>query len=241
MRAPTITAERTVHVVDDDVHARQLAMRLLGASNFQPVGYSTPFAFLDCCSWPIQGCVLLEVCMRGMDGLEVSAELKVLEIDLPVVMVTTQGDVSTAVRAMKAGAIDCIEKPLDDIRLIAAIEGALNRSAAGPADEIAEAGGRISSLSPREREVLDGLVVGHSNKEIAHDLQISVRTVEVHRANMLRRLGARGLGDAVRLAVLASLGRRSPTIVSSRPARASWVKTDGRHGRPRRPHVVGIE
>jgi two-component system response regulator FixJ len=202
--------------VDDDVHARQSVLRLLSASNFEPIGYSTPLAFLDRCTSLAQGCVLLEVPMPGLDGFEVQAELKARKVDLPVIILTTQGDVATAVRAMKSGVIDYIEKPFDDMRLVAAIEVALNRSAAELSSEVVEAGDRISSLSPREREVLDGLVLGRSNKEIARDMVISVRTVEVHRSNMLERLGVHGLGAAVRLAVMASLNTRPPTNVISR-------------------------
>lgn len=203
--AATPATDRIVHVVDDDPGVRRSLCRLLRASGFEPTAYSTPSQLLDNCASFLGGCVLLDVRMPGMDGLETQAELKARAVDLPVIMMTAQGDVATAVRAMKAGAIDYIEKPFDDLRLISAIELALS-SPAGPADEIGEAADRISSLSPREREVLNGLVIGHSNKEIAHDLQISVRTVELHRAKMLERLGARGLGEAVRLAVMASLG-----------------------------------
>lgn len=203
--AATVATDRIVHVVDDDAGVRRSLVRLLNASGFEAIAYSTPLEFLEQCTSISVGCVLLDIRMPGMGGLEIQAQLKVLAVDLPVIMMTAQADVATAVRAMKAGAVDYIEKPFDDLCLIAAIELALT-TPGGRADEIVEATERFSSLSPREREVLDGLVIGHSNKEIAHDMQISVRTVEVHRANMLKRLGARGLGEAVRLAVMASLG-----------------------------------
>jgi two-component system response regulator FixJ len=204
---PAVSANTTVHIVDDDPSVRRSLDRLLNSAGFEPKAYSTPFEFLENYSADSAGCVLLDIRMPGMDGLEMQAQLRRLAFDLPVIMMTAQGDVATAVRAMKAGAIDYIEKPFDDTRLINAIKLALNRSDAEQANEMAEAAVKISSLSSREREVLDALVVGRSNKVIAHDLQISVRTVEVHRANMLERLGARGLGEAVRFAVLASFDR----------------------------------
>jgi two-component system response regulator FixJ len=127
-----------------------------------------------------------------------------LGIALPVIIMTGQGDVQSAVRAMKAGAVDFIEKPFDDTTLFAAIEGAFTRTKLSDRlPEAEEAARRIAALSPREREVLDALVAGQSNKIIAFDLGLSVRTVEVHRARMMDRLGVRQLGEAVRLAVMA--------------------------------------
>jgi len=132
--------------------------------------------------------------MPGMDGLDVQARLRDLDVTLPVIVMTGQSDVRSAVSAMKAGAVDFIEKPFDDEALIAAIEAALAKG--GRADrnhEAAEAARLIAMLSRREREVLDALVVGRPNKVIAFDLGISVRTVEVHRARMMDRLGVRQL------------------------------------------------
>jgi two-component system, LuxR family, response regulator FixJ len=150
--------------------------------------------------------MLLDLQVPGIDGLELQARLNDLGVSLPVIVVTKDGDVATAVRAMKAGVIDFIEKPLDDERLLVAIEAAL--ASVGQAErerEAAEAAQRIGKLSPRERQVLDGLVAGRPNKVIAHDLGISVRTVEVHRARMLGRLGIRRASQAIRLAVMATL------------------------------------
>jgi two-component system response regulator FixJ len=125
---------------------------------------------------------------------------------LPVIVMTAHGDVARAVQAMKAGAVDFLEKPFDDETLLNAIEAALAKAGRRVGDrEAVEAAQRIATLSPREREVLDGLVAGRPNKVIAFDLGISVRTVEVHRARMMERLGTRKLADAVRLAVLAKL------------------------------------
>jgi two-component system response regulator FixJ len=143
--------------------------------------------------------------MPGIDGLEVQALLNRLGFRLPIVVMTGHGDVATAVQAMKAGAVDFIEKPCDDERLLGAIKQALTISGPAARDrEAAAAAQRIGALSARERQVLNALTAGHRNKVVAFDLGISVRTVEVHRARMLERLGVRNLAEAIRLAVLAA-------------------------------------
>jgi two-component system, LuxR family, response regulator FixJ len=198
--------ERIVHVVDDDADVRRSLERLLLSAGFTPVLYESGFAVLDAASGLSAGCVLLDLRMPGVDGLALQAKLNDLGIRLPVILMTGQGDVPTAVRAMKAGAVDFIEKPFDDERLLTSIELAVAGERGGGRDrEALEAAQRIVLLSPRERQVLDGLVAGHPNKVIAHDLGISVRTVEVHRARMLQRLGTRRAAEAIRLAVMATL------------------------------------
>ena len=201
-----MTAERTVHVVDDDAAVRRSLERLLDAAGFRAVSYDTPMAFLDSAPGLLSGCVLLDVRMPGMDGLTLQARLAKLDNHLPVVVITGQGDVQTAVRAMKAGAVDFIEKPYDDEVLVKAIELALSLPRQSDRNrEAAEAAQRVAALSPRERQVLDALVAGRPNKVIAYDLGISARTVEVHRGRMMERLGVRQLADAIRLAVMARL------------------------------------
>ena len=201
-----MAAERIVHIVDDDAAVRRALERLLRVAEFAPVAYPTPFALLDVAADLSAGCILLDVKMPGMDGLQVQAELARLGVRLPVIVMTGAGDVQTAVRAMKAGATDFIEKPFDDDYLLGAIEAALAGSGRAARDrEALEAAGRIGTLSPREREVLDCLVAGRRNKQIAGDLGISVRTVEIHRLRMLDRLGTRHLSEAIRLAVMAAL------------------------------------
>jgi two-component system response regulator FixJ len=143
-----------------------------------------------------------------MNGLELQASLHELGVRLPVIVMTGQGDVATAVQAMKAGAVDFIEKPFDDDLLLMAIETAL-AAAAGQASRertIGDAAALIATLSPRERQVLGGIVAGRSTKMLAYDIGISPRTVEVHRAHMLERLGIRSIAEAIRLAVMAGLG-----------------------------------
>jgi two-component system response regulator FixJ len=198
--------DRIVHVVEDDAAVRRSLDQLLGAAGFSPVLYESALGFLSVAQGLSSGCVLLDIRMPEMDGLELQARLNSLDFPLPIIVMTGQGDVQTAVRAMKAGARDFIEKPFDDERLLTAIDQALALS--GPASrerETAKAINRTAALSPREREVLDGLMAGKPNKVIAYDLGISVRTVEVHRAHMLERLGTRNTAAAIRLAVMATL------------------------------------
>jgi two-component system, LuxR family, response regulator FixJ len=198
--------ERIVYVVDDDAAVRRSLERLLGSAGFSSIFYETARDFLDAAPGLSAGCVLLDIRMPEMDGLELQFRLNSLGFLLPVIVMTGHGDVQTAVLAMKAGAHDFIEKPFDDERLLSAIDqaqalvGRVSRER-----EAAEARDKTATLSPREREVLEGLVGGKPNKVIAYDLGISVRTVEVHRARMLERLGTRSTAEAIRLAVMASL------------------------------------
>ncbi|MFN5720028.1 MAG: response regulator transcription factor, partial [Bradyrhizobium sp.] len=192
-----------------DPAIRRSLERLMDAVGFQVASYATPKAFLDVAGSLLGGCVLLDLRMPEMDGFEVHARLRSINPDLPVIVVTAQGDVQTAVRAMKAGAVDFIEKPYGDDALIAAIESALKTSAArGRTDDIAMAAELINTLRPRERQVLEALVAGQQNKVIAFNLGISVRTVEVHRSRMMDRLGVHQFAEAVRLLVLASFAER---------------------------------
>ncbi len=174
-----------VHIVEDDVAVRRSLEALLGAADFSSVSYESAFSFLDAAPRLLVGCVLLDIRMPEMDGLELQARLNSLGFPLPIVMMTGHGDVQTAMRAMQAGAHDVIEKPFDDERLLAAIDHTLALSARLARErEAVEAVSKIAALSPREREVLDGLMAGKPSKVIAYDLGISVRTVEVHRARM---------------------------------------------------------
>jgi two-component system response regulator FixJ len=201
-----MAAERFIYIIDDDPAIRRSLERLLDAVGFQVASYATPKAFLGVAGDLPVGCALLDLRMPEMDGFEVQARLRLINPDLPVIVMTAQGDVQTAVRAMKAGAVDFIEKPYGDDALVAAIESALKDGAAkGRTDDIAAAAALIDTLSPRERQVLEALVAGQPNKVIAFDLGISVRTVEVHRARMMDRLGVRQLAEAVRLSVLGTL------------------------------------
>lgn len=200
-----MAAGPTIHIVDDDASIRRSLQQLLHSAGFESAVYESGLGFLEAASSLEDGCLLLDLRMPGIDGLEVQALLNRLGCRLPIVVMTGHGDVATAVQAMKAGAIDFIEKPCDDERLLGAIKQALTISGpAGRNREAAAATQRIATLSGRERQVLDALVAGSKNKVVAYDLGISVRTVEVHRARMLGRLGVRSLAEAIRLAVLAA-------------------------------------
>jgi two-component system response regulator FixJ len=206
-----VQIERTIYVVDDDAAVRRSLERLVDAAGFRAVSYATSAAFLSAAPGLPTGCVLLDIRMPGMDGLELQARMIELGISFPIIVMTAQGDVQGAVRAMKAGAIDFLEKPFSDELLFNAIEVAFARSKhTGGNQEVEEAAERIGKLSPREREVLDALVAGRPNKIIAYDLGLSVRTVEVHRARMMARLGVGQLAEAVRLAVMARLATGTP-------------------------------
>jgi two-component system response regulator FixJ len=198
--------ERTVYVLDDDEAVLRSLERLLSSANFEPVTFERADQFLAAAVGFKLGCVLLDVRLQGMDGLEVLAQLAQIRSDLPVIIVTAQGDVQTAVRAMKAGASDFLEKPYSDHALLGAIEATLTKELPSARDrDITDAVRRVASLSRRERDVLNGLMAGRPNKLIAYELGISVRTVEVHRARMMDRLGVRQLSEAIRLGVMARL------------------------------------
>jgi two-component system response regulator FixJ len=206
-----MTRERIVHVIDDEAAVRRSLERLLHAAGFATTSYETPTAFLEVAAGLSDGCILLDVRMPGMDGLMLQGRLHELGISLPVIVMTGASDVRLAVRAMKAGAVDFLEKPFDDQVLIQAVESALKKSGGIVRNhEIIDAARRVARLTPREREVLDALVAGRPNKVIAFDLGISVRTVEVHRAHMMERLGVRQLAEAIRLAVMARMGTGLP-------------------------------
>jgi two-component system response regulator FixJ len=204
-----MATKRTVYVLDDDDAVLRSLQRLLNSVNFEPITFNRPDVFLAAAKTFKTGCVLLDVRLPGISGLEVQAQLHKMRNDLPVIVMTGEGDIQTAVRAMKAGAADFLEKPYSDHTLLGAIEAAfvkehrLNRDS-----EIEEASRRLAMLSPREREVLDGLLAGQPNKLIAYQLGISARTVEVHRARMMERLGMRQLAEAIRLGVMAGLSRK---------------------------------
>jgi len=199
--------DRTIHVVDDDAAVRRSLARLLHSAGFGTNCYASAPHFLAVASQLSEGCLLLDIRMPDIDGMELQARLRGMGIGLPIIMMTGRGDVPTAVRAMKGGAVDFLEKPFDDGALLRAIETALAADHAGRGSEAAHAAQQVARLSRREREVLDALVAGRSNKIIAYDLGLSVRTIEVHRARMMERLGTRQLAEAVRLAVLAQMLR----------------------------------
>lgn len=204
-----MTKSKIIHLVDDEEAIRKSAGFMLRTSGFTVHSYSSGTEFLKAAPNASTGCVLLDVRMPDLDGLEVQAAMKVKGLAMPVVILTGHGDVSVAVQAMKAGAVDFIEKPFEKATLLAAIARAFARieDADSRALEQSEAQVRLALLTPREHEVLAGLVRGHPNKTIAYDLGISSRTVEVHRASLMGKLSAHNLSDVLRIAFAAGVGR----------------------------------
>jgi len=204
-------SEKLVHLVDDDEAIRRSASFLLKTSGYLVKSYASGAELLK--EREIApGCILLDVRMPEMDGLQVQHELRGRGIGLPVVVMTGHGDVNVAVQAMKAGAVDFIEKPFEKAALLSAIEEGFARisQASRHSQRADEARVRLQALTPREHDVLEGLVRGHPNKTIAYDLDISPRTVEIHRANLMSKLGVASLSEALRIAFAAGLGDDRP-------------------------------
>lgn len=195
----------TVHVIDDDQAMRESIDFLLTAAEYDIQLYDSATAFLAGLSQAAFGCILSDVRMPGIDGLDLLKRLKAGGSKLPVLIMTGHGDVPLAVEAMKLGAIDFIEKPFDDDRLIALIDSALKQASDGARTEamVQDIAARIQTLSPRERQVMDGLIAGMSNKVIAREFDISPRTIEVYRANVMTKMQAGSLSELVRMAMRA--------------------------------------
>ena len=199
-------ASQVVHVIDDDADVRQSLAFLLSTAGLAVRVHESAVAFLRALPDAQDGCIVTDVRMPEMDGLELQQRLKEMKVGMPVIVITGHGDVHLAVSAMKAGAIDFIEKPFDDDTLLTAIRSALTRHAddAQRQSRAAEVRARMETLSDREREVLDGLVAGKPNKIIAYELGISARTVEVYRANVMTKMRADSLSELVRMALMES-------------------------------------
>lgn len=197
----------SVFIVDDDEFVRDSLKALLDASGYTTNVYASGVEFLEVAKHAGRGCVLLDVRMPKMDGLEVQAHLREQRSDLPVVIITGHGDISMAVRAMKAGAVDFVEKPFAESDLLECVERALGIVArAEQADAFGDAAREsLKKLTPRERDVLIQLVIGRPNKVIAFELGISPRTIEIHRARIMEKMGAESLSHLVRLALAAGV------------------------------------
>jgi len=204
------TAATTIFIVDDDRDTREAMRMLLTGAGYQVKSYPSAQAFLQSLRPGDRGCVVTDVRMPGMNGLEMLARLEALDKGLPAVLITGQGDIGMAVQAMRAGAVDFIEKPASSESLLAAIDRALRQSTS-PAERSAARGAaamRLAGLTRREREVMDLVVAGHANKEVAIRLGINQRTVEAHRAAVMRKVGVRSLADLIRLDLAARGGRQ---------------------------------
>ena len=199
--------DKTVYLVDDEEAIRRSAGFMLRTSGHRVEAFESGVDLLKVARDLAPGCILLDIRMPGMDGLEVQEALNDRGITLPVVIMTGHGDITIAVRAMKAGAVDFIEKPFEKAVLMGALERAWQRleRSGQRAARAEEAAMRLRILTPRERDVLDGLVEGLPNKTIAYDLGISPRTVEIHRANVMAKLEVKSLSEALRIAFAAGL------------------------------------
>jgi FixJ family two-component response regulator len=203
----------TVFVVDDDPDLRDALAMLMRAAGLHTEGFSSARDFLQRLDSARHGCLILDIRMPGMSGMELQAELRKRRIDLPIVFLTGHGDVPLAVKAIKAGAADFILKPLDEHRLVLAVMNALKTSAE-PASPAPLDTDKLAGLSKRELDVLHQLVEGKQNREIAAVLCISVKTVEFHRANIREKLGVTTLPELFRL-VMQALGEHPGTALTS--------------------------
>jgi two-component system response regulator FixJ len=202
-----MTTERTIFIVDDDPAVGDALSVLLEIRGFRVEAFGSGREFLDAAD-PARGdCLVLDVSMPGLDGLEVQRRLRAAGHMLPVVFMTAHADVPIAIRAMKDGAADFIEKPFSEEQIGEAIAGALAGAEARPAanEGAAQAQALIGRLTPREREVLEQLVAGRQNKVIAYELDMSPRTVEKHRARVMEKLESRSLSQVVRTALAAGI------------------------------------
>lgn len=202
-------SKRVVHVIDDEETIRKAVGFTLRTAGFAVETYGSGVDFLKIADEAERGSIVLDMHMPDMNGLQVQAALTQMDISMPVVMLTGNEDIALAVQAMKAGAVDFLAKPIERPLLLDAIDRAFARidTAEGRALEEAEACRQVDLLTPRERDVLEGLAQGLPNKTIAYDLGISSRTVEVHRASIMSKLGVRTLAETLRIAFAAGMGR----------------------------------
>ena len=196
-----------VYVIDDDEAMRDSLNFLLESADFSVTLFETAQNFLDALPGLAFGCVVSDVRMPGIDGIELLKRMKAGHSAFPILIMTGHGDVPLAVEAMKLGAVDFLEKPFEDDRLIGMIDAAIRQAEPAARNEAVthDIAARVATLSPRERQVMDGLIAGLSNKLIARDYDISPRTIEVYRANVMTKMQANSLSELVRLAMRAGL------------------------------------
>ena len=206
-----MSSDDIVHVIDDDEAVRESLEFLLRSAKVQVRTYASAVAFLETCSGLKSGCIITDVRMPGIDGIELLRRLRQQDVQVPVIVVTGHGDVPLAVEAMKIGAADFLEKPFDDDVLLASVRSALSRHERVNQQDTERAAiqQRLAALSNRERQVLEGLISGYPNKTIAYDLGISPRTVEIYRANVMTKMEAKSLSELVRLALIAGVSGES--------------------------------
>ena len=195
-----MSQEKTVFVVDDELEIRESLVMLLETEGYTAKAYESAVAFLASMAPNSVGCLIVDVRMPDMDGLQLQQELLARHSPLAVIIMTGHGDIPIAVQAMKAGAVDFLEKPFDDTVLLDSVRRALDRasSVVDHANAAKDAAARLAQLTDRERQVLDLIVAGKANKVIAYELTISPRTVEIHRSRVMEKMGAGNLADLVR-------------------------------------------
>ncbi len=206
----TPTSDRSVYIVDDDDAVRDSLKALLESSGFAVTAFASAEEALDRCRNDGNGCLIADVRMPGMTGIELQDKLRERGIDLPVIVVTGHGDIPLAVKAMQGGAVDFIEKPFTDDRILQAVDRALASHRASATERGLDSAAKtlVDKLTAREREVLEFLASGYANKEIAAALNISPRTVEIHRSRIIEKLNAPSISHLVRLALAAGIPLR---------------------------------
>ncbi|MCC7082066.1 MAG: response regulator transcription factor [Burkholderiales bacterium] len=205
----TTIVEQTVFIVDDDVAVRDALALLLGLKGYRTAIFSSAEDFLAAYRKDWRGCLVLDIKMSGMSGLDLQSRLAAQNVEMPIVIITGHGDAASARQALKSGAVDFLEKPLDEEQLVAAVGSALERDAKRRAERVVgdETSSRMARLTPRERQVMDLAAAGRHNREIGEALGISPRTVEVYKARLMEKLQARNLSELIRFALTADRER----------------------------------
>jgi FixJ family two-component response regulator len=204
-----LATNATVFLVDDDASVRKALTRLLRSAGYDVKAFASAREFLDNAQDEGPACLVLDIRMPGLSGIDLQRELQTANAILPIIFITGHGDIPTSVKAMKAGAVDFLPKPVKDHDLLTAIEQALARSARQRAEraDLEDIQSRIDSLTPRERQVLEHVVVGQLNKQVAYDLGTVEKTIKVHRARVMDKMGVKSLAELVRLAERAGIGK----------------------------------
>jgi two-component system response regulator FixJ len=203
----TMQHDQTIYVIDDDDAVRQSLQFMLKAAGIPSRTFESAKAFMEVLPQITSGCIVTDVRMPEVTGIDLLRHIMKNNPDLPVIVITGHGDISLAVEAMKIGAVDFLEKPFDGQQLLTAVRSALSREAdtGKRKADLAAIQDKLAALSNRERQVLEGLVAGSANKNIAFDLGISPRTVEIYRANLMTKMAANSLSDLVRMAMTAGI------------------------------------
>ena len=201
-RSPITALQPTVFIIDDDASVRKSLARLLRSAGFEVETFATAELFLEREHYEGIGCIVLDVRMPGISGIDLQDELSKADYSMPIVFITGHGNIPMGVQAMKKGAVDFLAKPFDDEELLQAVREAIEKDTQGRAEhgEVLDIRGRLELLTPREQEILRYVITGMLNKQIAYELGISEKTVKVHRGRIMEKLGIDSVADLVRLA-----------------------------------------